>query len=106
MHMKTIVSAGALAIALGFAGSAAAQTMIGNQNVSEADMERVKVYCEDLQTAANQAEGTETDGTTMPSDPTNDTVAENSTAAIGSVDLAAVTLETCLEAGVIKAVGQ
>ena len=43
MHMKTIVSAGVLAIALGFAGSAAAQTMIGNQSVSEADIERVKV---------------------------------------------------------------
>ena len=42
----------------------------------------------------------------MPSDPINDTVAENSTAALGSVDLDAVTLETCLEAGVIKAVGQ
>ena len=50
MHMKTIVSAGALAIALGFAGTAFAQdaapmampTEIGGQTLSEADAERAK----------------------------------------------------------------
>ncbi|WP_323032533.1 hypothetical protein [Paracoccus sp. (in: a-proteobacteria)] len=49
MHIKAIASAATLAVVLGFAGTAAAQTMIGNQTVSEADHERVKNYCEDLQ---------------------------------------------------------
>lgn len=100
MHIKSIVSAATLAIALGFAGTAAAQTMIGNQNVSEADMERVKVYCEDLQSQENAAVGT--DPTPNGTEETNDTDAENSTAAVGSVDMTAITVETCLEAGFIE----
>ena len=104
MHIKTIVSAATLAIALGFAGTAAAQTMIGNQNVSEADMERVKVICEDMQTAANQAEGTT--GTDSEAEASPDISAETSTAAAGSVDFTAITLENCIEAGFVERVGQ
>jgi len=98
MHIKTIASATILAAMLGLGGAAYAQTMIGNQSVSEADMERVKVYCEDLKTAANQAEGTTpTEGEEAPA-----ATAENSTAAVGSVDLDAITIENCLEAGFIE----
>ena len=100
MHMKTIVSAGALAIALGFTGSAVAQTMIGNQSVSAADMERVKVYCEDLQTAENQAEGTNDNGIDL------DESSGTGTPSVGSVDMDAITLENCIEAGVVERVGQ
>ena len=46
MHIKTIASAIALTAALGLSGYTYAQTMIGNQTVSEADMERVNAALE------------------------------------------------------------
>lgn len=100
MHIKAIASATILAATLGFGGIAYAQTMIGNQNVSEADMERVKVYCEDLKTADEQAVGA-SDATTTE----EPAVAEESTgetSELGAVDLDAVTLENCIEAGFIE----
>ena len=117
MHIKTIASAIALTAALGFSGYSYAQTMIGNQNVSEADMERVKVYCEDLQTAENQAVGTvdanddaensavDDSGSEDPADPVTaePNPEEEPEADVGSVDLDAITLENCIEAGFIEA---
>lgn len=114
MHIKSIVSAVALSAALGFGGVVYAQdaaatalpTMIGEQAVSEADAERVKVYCEDLQTAANQADGAteeadENDESTMTSEESEG--AEGDAAAVGSVDTDLITLEACLEAGFVTA---
>src|SRR6218665_4221972 len=101
MHIKTIASAAILTAALGFSSFAYAQTMIGNATVSEADMERVKVACEDLQTAANQAEGVE--GSSVEGTDEPDNSAEDSTATIGSIDADQVTLENCLAGGFIEA---
>ncbi len=112
MHIKTIVSATALAVALGFGTAAYAQTMIGNQTVSEADMERVKVYCEDLQNAENQAAGAtdaetelneedDNSGTDDTAGPTDD--GSNDSAAVGSIDMDIITLENCVEAGFVTA---
>ena len=112
MHIKTIASAAALSVALGLSGFVFAQdaavttdmalpTMIGNQELTEADAQRVKVHCDDLQTAANQAVGTE-DAQEEGADE-EDTEATDSEAAAGSVDLDAITLETCIEAGFIEA---
>jgi hypothetical protein len=107
MHMKSIVSAGALAIALGLVGPAFAQeaatttpTMIGNQQLSEADAERVKVYCEDLDTESNQAVGATGAEGEANQDATADS--DSDTAALGSVDLSIVTIENCAEAGFIE----
>lgn len=99
MHIKAIASAATLAVVLGFAGTAAAQTMIGNQTVSEADHERVKNYCEDLKTADTQAmSGTENDEASTTDEGTE--AAE--TAAVGAVDLDQITLENCIEAGFVS----
>jgi hypothetical protein len=112
MHIKAIVSATALTIALGFGTAAYAQTMIGNQTVSEADMDRVKVYCEDLQNAENQAAGatgaeaelTETDDGSGTDDTTGATDdGSNDSAAVGSIDMDLITLENCVEAGFVTA---
>jgi len=123
MHIKAIVSAAALAAALGLGTTAYAQTMIGGQTISEADMERVKLHCEDLQTAENQAAGavdddseaddateaTETTGTPVDTDedgtadetqPAED-AEDTDTAAVGALDMDAITLEHCKEAGFI-----
>ncbi|MBU1334164.1 MAG: hypothetical protein KJ944_06845 [Alphaproteobacteria bacterium] len=100
MHIKSIVSAGALAIALGFTGAAAAQTMIGGQTISETDMERVKVHCEDLQNQENAADqgSDNTDAAATTTDTTEEGTEEGTA---GLVELDEVTLEQCLEAGLI-----
>ena len=108
MHMKTIVSAGALAIALGFAGTAFAQdaapmampTEIGGQTLSEADAERVSVFCADLETESNQAEGATNDDTDAAE--SEEAGGSADTAAVGSVDMSLITIETCAEAGFIE----
>lgn len=121
MHIKTIVSAAALSVALGFGTAAYAQTMIGGQTVSEADMERVKVYCEDLQNSENQAAGA-TDAETEAAETTQDDANNSSgvdakaadaaapgvgdtedTAAVGSIDMDAITLDACIEGGFVTA---
>jgi hypothetical protein len=121
MHIRTIASATAIAAVLGFGTAAYAQTMIGSQTVSEGDMERVKVYCEDLQNAENQAAGATDDeteaGNTTEDDADNstgedaeaasedapDTADTEDTAAVGSIDMDLITLENCKEAGFITA---
>jgi len=116
MHIKTLVSASTLAIALGFAGTAFAQTSIGGQTLSEGDMERVKVHCEDLQNRANQAAGataaegelTEEDNDSTDDTDSTDTDSEDDsdTAAVGSVDMDLITVENCAEAGFITPTAQ
>lgn len=108
MHIKAIASATLLATALGFGSVAYAQTMIGNQTVSEADMERVKTYCEDLQTQANQAAGTTQDqNTTAEVDSKDgDSSKDEGGATVGAVDLDAITLQNCIDGGFIQAAAQ
>jgi hypothetical protein len=110
MHIKAIVSAAALTAALGFGGLAYAQdaaatgtmaTMIGDQQLGEGDAERVKVYCEDLQNTANQAEGATNDDVDAPASEEAGGAAE--TATVGSIDMDAITLEACLEGGFVTA---
>lgn len=110
MHIKTLVSAGALAIALGLgapaaviAQDAATPTMIGSQSLTEADAERVKVYCEDLSTEANQAEGATNDDVDAAASEEAGGAAD--TAAVGSIDMSLITLENCVEAGFVTAAG-
>lgn len=116
MPIKAIVSAAALTVALGFAGSAAAQTMIGNQSVSEADHQRVLNYCEDLKNADNQAvsetdndetatteanNGTGTDDANADANAMATDTDDSDPAAVGSVDFDQITLENCIEAGFV-----
>jgi hypothetical protein len=116
MHIKTIVSAVALSAALGFGGAVYAQdaaatalpTMIAEQTLNEADAQRVKVYCDDLQTRENQAVGTNDDEqelTDTDSDSATDDTAsatddgDDDSATVGSIDMASITLANCQEAG-------
>lgn len=115
MHIKTIASAIALSTAMALSGTAMAQTMIGSQEVSEGDRERVQVYCEDLQNRENQAVGAtgaedelnETDdgsSTDDTADATDD--GDDDSAAVGSIDTDLITLQNCIDAGFVEAVGQ
>lgn len=100
MRIKTITTAALVTTMLGLSGAAYAQTMIGNQNVSESDMERVKTYCEDLKTADEQAVGVEPGADEVT--PAPDATADDDATALGNVDLDAVTLENCIEAGFVE----
>ena len=124
MHMKNLVSAATLAVALGFTGTAFGQAVtLGTQTVSEADMERVKVHCLDLQNEANAANpgstdteddtdgstdaGTGTDGDTGTDDSTGtdtegDTEQSTEEGTAGLIELDTVTLEQCIEAGLVE----
>ena len=119
MHIKTIVSAVALSAALGFGGVVYAQdaaatalpTMIAEQQLTEADAQRVQVYCDDLQNSENQAVGatdseqelTETDSESATDDTAEATDDESETATVGSIDMDSITLANCQEAGFITA---
>lgn len=104
MHMKTLISAAALTVALGFTGTAFAQAVtLGNQTVTEADMERVQVRCDDLQTEANAAVGTSDnadDATSDSSESNTEQGTEEGTA--GLIELDTITLEQCMEAGLVE----
>jgi len=126
MHMKTVASAAILTAALGFSGFAyAQQTMIGDQAItSEADRERVQVYCDDLQNQANQAVGatdaeseasddddsSSTDDTSdIPTDSSSDTTTDSDsddTAEVGSIATDQITLQNCIDAGFISATAE
>lgn len=101
MHIKTIASAAAIALAMGFSSAAFAQTMIGNQEVSAADQERVKSFCEALQLREDQASGLATDETTP--DATDEADESETSAMIGNIDTDIITLANCIEAGFIEA---
>lgn len=118
MHIKTLVSASTLAIALGLVGPAFAQTSIGGQTLSEGDMTRVQTYCEDLQNEANQAagatgdedelneedDGSSTDDTSTTAGTDDDD--SDDTADVGTIDMDLITLENCSEAGFITPTAQ
>ncbi|QQR37599.1 hypothetical protein JI749_08330 [Devosia oryziradicis] len=112
MHIKTIVSAVALSAAVTFGGVAYAQdaalpTMIGEQQLTAADAQRVKTYCEDLQKADTQAadaaasDADSDANTAMTSEESEGE--EGDAAAAGSVDMDLITVEACTEAGFITA---
>jgi hypothetical protein len=111
MHTKNLVSAATIAIALGFSGAAFGQAVtLGTQTVSEADMERVQNRCDDLKneaTAANPGSDNNTaaDAEAAPADPAataetdGDQGTEEGTA--GLIELDSITLEQCVEAGLV-----
>lgn len=142
MHMKNLVSAATLAIALGFTGTAFGQAVtLGTQTLSEADAERARVHCIDLQNRENAANpgstdsdddasdtttggttGGTTDGSTDGStDSDGDSDSDNGNATdnaastsetdgeeateegtAGLIELDTVTLDQCMEAGLIE----
>lgn len=90
MLNKALVSPIALAFGLALTGAAAAQVMVGDQEVSEADMVAVEQHCAALETAASTAATGE-----------EPTVNIDAGATLG-VELATITLQQCIDAGLIE----
>ncbi len=99
MRITTIATAALVSTMLGLSGAAYAQTMIGNQSVSEADLQRVQTHCDDLKTASQQAASSDvTQDATEPAIPSEG----ESSAESGALDLESITLEQCIEAGLVE----
>lgn len=99
MLKKALVSPIALAFGLALTGAAAAQTMVGEHSISEADLPRVQEHCDAL-----LAE--DTDATSGISSDANDVEtddAEGSDTATepGDLSFESITLEQCREAGLV-----
>lgn len=106
MTIKSTLSVVALVAAVSFGGSAFAQTMVGNNEVSDADLPVVQQQCDALaiddQNSTNvdgnesvEAQNTEDGRTGLEAD----TIARNSST---TVDLETITLEDCRAAGLVE----
>jgi len=89
MLNKALVSPIALAFGLALTGAAAAQVMVGDQEVSEADLLAVEQHCEALATAASTAATGE--------EPT----VEANSDTLG-VELSTITIQQCVDAGLVE----
>lgn len=100
----------AAALALGFAPAAMAQTMVGTQSVSDADLPMVTAHCATLlgeETTSSEsgaaAEGSDTApaaGETAPESDTDTAATDEMTEGTpATVDLSAITAEDCRAAG-------
>jgi hypothetical protein len=114
MRFKSLVSAAALAASLGFAGYAHADTMVGTTNVTDVDLPMVQTYCEQLASGMTpdtpkkeSIDVTETDTDSTDSDDGDD---EENPEDVGddepSLDLGEITLQNCIDAGLVPADSQ
>ena len=113
MNIKTIASAIAISSAMLLSGSAYAQTVIGGATVTAEDLPKVQERCDQLALDASTASATETDADADAATDGAATAGEATTAATTdvnapadattAVDLEALTLEACTEAGLTKA---
>ena len=109
MSIKTIASAIAISSAMLLSGSAYAQTVIGGATVSAEDLPKVQERCDQLALDASTASATETDADADAATEADTTATEATTDvnapadATTAVDLEALTLEACTEAGLTKA---
>jgi hypothetical protein len=105
MNFKVITAASAIVLGLAFAGPSFAETMIGGLAVADSDLPKVQAKCDALaQPQSLSADGKTTDqpsatGTeTKKSDSTN----AMATGAATAINIDAITIEQCKEAGLTK----
>ncbi|ODT79258.1 MAG: hypothetical protein ABS76_20575 [Pelagibacterium sp. SCN 64-44] len=104
MTIKSTLSVAALLAGVVFSGSAFAQTMVGNNDVSDADLPYVQQHCDALKLADENSDvaGTKPDEETTNEDGRTgleaDTAARNSST---TVDLDTITLDDCIAAGLV-----
>lgn len=116
MPIKTLVSPLALAIGLSLTGAAAAQTAVGTQDIEDADLPAVEEHCETLALAGDvgagfDAEGgTEAEGELTGDDPLDAEGGMDAEAGMDAnggmdagagVDLESITLQDCIDAGLV-----
>lgn len=94
MRFTNIISAAALAVALGVSGAAYAQTLVGGVTVTEVDLPRVQAICDQMVGEVADAVGED------PSKNSSNDVASTDDLANGIDD---ITLQDCIDAGLLPA---
>lgn len=104
MHIKAIASAIALATSLGLAGAVYAQTpvTVNGLTVTEVDLPLVQAYCEQLQSGMTPDSADDASAAASDEAPVGDDDAA-AEASEPTIDLGQITLEGCVEAGLITA---
>ncbi|WIY51764.1 hypothetical protein O9Z70_09715 [Devosia sp. YIM 151766] len=114
MTIKSTLSIVALLTGVAFSGAAYAQTMVGNHDVSDADMPYVQAHCDSLKLADDDSRraGTQSDDATEATEPAEGEetmpAEDNLQADIDSrnssttVDLDTITLDDCITAGLVE----
>ncbi|GGA47515.1 hypothetical protein [Pelagibacterium lentulum] len=97
MFKKSLVSPIALAFGLALTGAAAAQTMVGGQEVTDADLAEVQAHCEALAADETNVNGDVSDDATIQDDATD----IGGVDPMAGLDVASITIEECREAGLI-----
>jgi hypothetical protein len=100
MNIKSALSIAALCSALALSGPVYAQTVINGVEVPEAELAAVQARCDELSTA----ESTEALGTTEEDDDGGEAEEEVTadTTPTATIDLETLTLEACIEAGLVS----
>lgn len=99
MSIKLIAPV-ALAFGLSMSGAAFAQTMVGGNEVSDADLAQVTTYCEELVAAQDAQDSTQqAPNGGEDAEGGNDTPAGDSTL---NFDITTITLDQCKEAGLVE----
>ncbi len=102
MTIKTTLSVVALLSGIALSGAAYAQTQVGNNDVSDADLPYVQQHCDALHLANMNSDiaGTDPANQSEKDEATQaDTDARNTST---TVDLDTITLEDCVAAGLVE----
>lgn len=116
MKFKSLVSPLAVAAALSFGTAAYAQTFVGGQEISDADLPIVEAHCATLAGQGDEvapdpeldAEAPAVEDDPLGEDPLaedpleDDAAADDGLDGDGALDLDAITLEDCQEAGLVE----
>tara|TARA_R110002020_G_scaffold40009_14_gene118402 strand:- start:385 stop:732 length:348 start_codon:yes stop_codon:yes gene_type:complete len=103
MRFTNIVSATALAVALGFSGSAFAETSVGGVTVSDEDLPRVTAYCQQLQDdTLTEPAGDDDEAASAGANSSESEPSPNGTdQALTTVDMSTIDLQGCMDAGLV-----
>lgn len=101
MTIKSTLSIVALLSGIAFTGAAYAQTQVGNNDVSDADLPYVQQHCDALAVADLNSDiaGTNPDDVDDNTSTQDDIDARNTST---TVDLDTITLEDCRTAGLVQ----
>jgi hypothetical protein len=107
MNFKIITAASAIVLGMAFAGPSFAETMLGGVAVADSDLPKVQEKCDTLNTATSLSTDSTTSAMPNSSSTESATPAAGATAGVAtgaatSLNVDAITIEQCKDAGLVK----